>query len=462
MKKHYHFIGIGGIGMGALASLVMAQGHHASGSDLKDSAMTQRLKEEGAKIFIGHDARNVEDADFVIFSSAVDENNPELKTATARNIPILRRAQLLSQLMQGHIGITVAGAHGKTTTTSMISNLLINAGLQPTTAVGGIINGTTNNARLGAGRHFVAEVDESDGSFLYFSPQYSVITNIDFEHLDYYHNWENIIKAYREFIWKTTVDGVVIGFGDDERLMALLKASKRNFETYGFTKDHAVHALNIQFDHFSSRFDCIVHGKNMGPVVLNVPGQHNIANAMACISLGLKLNIDFNVIVQNLREYKGVNRRFQTIGTVDEVLVIDDYGHHPTEILATLSAAQKVKKNRLVVAFQPHRYTRLKSLLKEFAQSLTQCDYLIVTDVYAASEKPIEGITGARLSEEVQKISTKPVVYLEKDKIMEHLLKIVKPGDLVMTLGAGDITKISYELVEALKGARVMGHGSRK
>lgn len=451
MKKHYHFIGIGGIGMGALASLLLAKEEKVSGSDLKENQVTRRLKKEGADVYVGHEASHIEGADFVIFSSAVKEDNHELKAAQKKRIPIIQRAKLLAQLMDGHISVTIAGAHGKTTTTSMASYMLMQAGLQPTTAVGGIVNGKTSNSKLGGGKYFVAEVDESDGSFLYFSPQYSIITNMDREHLDYYHNWENILKAYQEFIQRTHKDGLLIGCGDDASLLKLLKESKRKFIRYGFSLENDIYAHHIKLDNFSSCFDLSAFGKKIGPVVLNVPGKHNILNAMACFALGLQLSLDVQTILNSLEAFSGVQRRLQVKGQVDDIMVIDDYAHHPTEINVTLEAAKGFKKNRLIVVFQPHRYTRLQFLFKEFAQSLTHCDYLIVTDVYAASEKPIEGMTGENLVSQIKKHTQKPVVYLKKEHIIKHLLDMAKPGDLIITMGAGDITRLSDELVEHLQ-----------
>lgn len=462
MNKHYHFIGIGGIGMGALASLLLDKGYHVSGSDARANQVTARLAERGAEIFLGHDAGHIGGADCVIFSSAITAGNPELREARHRNIPIMQRAKLLAELMEGYIGITVAGAHGKTTTTSMAANLLMRCGLRPTTAVGGIVNGSPSHAHTGEGKYFVTEVDESDGSFLNFSPHYSIITNIDFEHVDYYHNWPNILRAYRGFIDKTAGQGMVIIYGDDERLSQLLRESGRNFRTYGFAPRNDVYAADMSFDHFNSKFNCNIGGRDYGQVVLNVPGRHNVANAMACISLGLSLSLDFAAIVGSLKEFHGVQRRFQLKGRVDDVWVIDDYAHHPTEIKNTLATAELFKQsiasslpgrqaNDLIAVFQPHRYSRVNGLMEEFAESLTRCDHLIVTDIYAAGEQPIPGVTAEKLCERIRSLTDKPVRYLPKNEIVDYLLSLVKPHDLVMTLGAGDITRLSDELTEALK-----------
>jgi UDP-N-acetylmuramate--alanine ligase len=453
MKQHYHFIGIGGIGMGAIASLLLAKGAHVSGSDLKENQMTKSLQDQGAKIFFGHDGAHVEGSDYVIYSSAVKFDNPEMVAAKAKNIPVLQRAQLLAKLMEDHIGVTVAGAHGKTTTTSMASSLLIKAGLQPTTAVGGIINGTTTNARLGIGKYFVAETDESDGTFLYFHPTYSIVTNIDFEHVDYYHNLDNIIEAYRKFIHGTNPQGIVIGCAEDKRLLKLLQESARPYVTYGVSSSWDYWAKDIHLQGIGAQFVCFYKDQKLGTVDLNVPGEHNVLNALAVVALGSILKIDFKIIQQALKEYKGVQRRFQIIGQGDNIIVIDDYAHHPTEIQATLKAARNLGHKRIVAVFQPHRYSRFQSLWEEFAESLKSVDHLVIADIYAASEKPIDGLTSEKFAQFIVEKGCKSAMYLKKESIVEHLLQEIKSGDCVLTLGAGDVTKISYELAQALKSS---------
>ncbi|HLF17307.1 MAG TPA: UDP-N-acetylmuramate--L-alanine ligase [Candidatus Omnitrophota bacterium] len=451
MTKQYHLIGIGGIGMGALASLLLAKGHKVSGSDIKENELTVQLKEQGARISIGHAPQNVEGADYIVYSSAIFLDNPELRAAQIQGIPVVKRAQLLAELMKDHVGITVAGAHGKTTTTSMISHLLISANLHPTTAIGGVIVGTSSNARLGAGRYFVAEVDESDRSFLFFSPKYSVVTNIDFEHVDQYKDLDEIKEAYAEYFQRTQKDGLIFGCGEDEQLVKLLKRGKRGFKTYGFSPAFNVYATNVKYYEFSSSFDCIVSGKDLGQMILEVPGRHNILNSLAAISIGLTIGIDFDTIRRSLKTFRGVKRRFQLKQEHNNIFIIDDYAHHPTEIDAVLTTAQHLKRDRMIVIFQPHRYTRVKALLADFAQSLLKADYVIVTDIYAASEKPIEGIHAQVLVEQIKNQTDKSVIYLKLEDIIKHVLKIVRPGDLVLTLGAGDITKISDQLAGALQ-----------
>jgi len=457
MSKHYHLIGIGGIGMGTLASLLLDKGNTVSGSDLKENEMMMGLKKQGATVFVGHKTGNiVKSVDYVVYSSAIRVNNPELFEAESRNIPVLRRAEVLAQLVNSQVGITIAGAHGKTTTTSMVSSLLINADLRPTTAIGGIINGqTAYNANLGEGKYFVAEVDESDGTFLYFNPFYSIITNMDFEHVDFYKNWEGITQAYVRFINCTQSGGKLIVCGEDKRLIELVRQQKVPAITYGFSDEQDVYAVRVVTDGFQSTFSCHTRKGKLGDFELNVPGRHNILNALACISLGLQLGISYEVMFKTLKIFTGVKRRFQLKGRVDDVMVIDDYGHHPTEIQATLNAARLFSPKRLITVFQPHRYSRTKFLLNEFVESLALSDELILTDIYAASEKVSEGVGVTELLVKVQAKLGPKVIFLKKEEILKHLQDYVHPGDMVLFLGAGDIYHLSDELVKILSAERV-------
>ncbi len=446
-------IGIGGIGMGTLASLLLDQGHSVSGSDLKDNELILGLRERGVCVYIGHRTGNiVKNADYVVYSSAIRVNNPELIESESRNIPVLRRAQVLAQLVNNQVGITIAGAHGKTTTTSMVSSLLINAGLRPTTAIGGIINNhAAYNANLGEGKYFVAEVDESDGTFLYFNPHYSIITNMDFEHVDFYKNWEGITRAYARFIARTRSDGILIVWGEDKKLLQLVRQQRIAAVTYGMSDEQDVYAADIVTDGFKSSFTCHTrrHGR-LGPFQLFVPGRHNILNALACISLGLQLGISYEVTFKTLKSFTGVKRRFQLKGRVNDVMVIDDYGHHPTEIQATLNAARLFGPKRLITVFQPHRYSRTKFLLNEFVEHLSRSDELILTDIYVAGEKVSEGVGVKVLFAELQKTLGPRVVFLKKEDILKYLRDYVQPGDMVIFLGAGDIYHLSDELVRIL------------
>ncbi len=440
--------------MGSLASLMLSKGYAVSGSDIKESQMTSNLRQQGAEIFIGHDAGNLKRADCVIYSSAIGEENPEMREALRKEIPIKKRAELLAQFVNSQTGITVAGAHGKTTTTAMVAHLLMHAGFDPSIAVGGIVNGTAYHARLGAGKYFVAEVDESDGSFLFFKPFYSVVTNIDFEHLDYYHNWENILQAYRAFIGQTKAGGYVFAYAQDLRLKDLISAAKIPAVTYGQSPEDDLCAQNISLDGYSTSFDCVFAGKKLGQLQLKIPGVHNVLNALACIGVGLKLGIDFAVIQKSLSEYQGVKRRFQLKADINGILVVDDYGHHPTEIISTLQAARSFKRKRIVTVFQPHRYSRTQYLLQEFVQSLSLSDYLVLTDIYAASEKPLEGASTEELYKKIKERNVLPVVYLKKEDIVKHLLREIRDGDLVIILGAGDITWVGDDFVRELQLAK--------
>jgi len=448
--KHYHFIGIGGIGMGTIASLLVDKGELVSGSDVKHSVMTQNLISRGVKIAIGHAAKNIDGADTVVYSSAVTADNPEMDAARKRGVPVLQRAQLLARLMENQTAVTIAGAHGKTTTTSMVSSMLMAAGLDPTTAVGGVIRGSSYGAHLGGGKYFVAEVDESDGSFLNFSPKYSIITNMDFEHVDYYHSWENIVRAYAKFMERTDPQGLLIVCGEDKRLTELAAESGRRFMTYGFSPEFDVYAANLRDQGCTSKFDCYYHGKLLGTFQLVVPGRHNVLNAMACICVGLVFQVEGGVLAESLLAFQGVNRRFQIKGRVNDIMVVDDYGHHPTEIAATLQAARSLKKHQIITVFQPHRYTRTKFLMDEFVQVFADTEPLLITDIYAASEPPIDGVSAAAMCERLRAGGNARVEYVAKEQIVARLSELAHPGDMVLTLGAGDITKFGDEFLTAL------------
>lgn len=437
--------------MSTIAHLLLAKGHRVSGSDVRENDSSRQLAVKGATVTVGHNSENIGDADVVVYSSAIKDGNCELAAANRRGIPVLRRAEVLAQLMREHTAVTVAGAHGKTTTTSMIGQMLTHAGLEPTTAIGGIVMGSGSNATLGKGKYFVAEVDESDGSFLYFTPDYSIICNIDLEHLDYYQNWKNIAATYQKFFVRTPANGLIFAYGDDHRLCELIRQSGRNFKTFGFSSDDDVFATNIRMEEFQTAFDCIIGGEAAGQVELPLPGRHNIANALACICLGAELGIPFETMAQSLSAFGGVQRRFETLGIVEDIAVIDDYAHHPTEILATVQTAHEQHVGRVIGIFQPHRYSRLKGLWKEFIDCLKDVDYLIVTDVYAASETEVPGINSAAFVNDLKKISDHPVIYVKKDKIVNHLFKVALPGDLVITLGAGDVNQVGYEFVRKKK-----------
>ena len=437
--------------MGALAFLLMEKGHRVSGSDLKQNAMTSRLKEAGADISACHAAENINDADVVVYSSAIKEENPELKAARALGKEVLRRAQLLAQLMENQTGVTVAGAHGKTTTSSMLAALLTKTGFHPTIAVGGIPMETSSNAGLGEGKYFVAEVDESDGTFLYFSPKYSVITNIDYEHVDHYKDFNDLLKCYRQFIEQTQPDGAVIACGDDPNVRQILSTTHVSYVTYGESPDNDFHISDYSCDGRTAKFKCYQKGAELGQVALNVLGKHNALNALASVIVGLQLEIPFSKIADALKTFRGVQRRFQLKGDVGGIRVIDDYAHHPAEIACVLSTVESLCPENLIVVFQPHRYSRLQAFRNDFIKVLSVCPNLLVTDVYAASELPIEGISGGDFAKNMRQAGYTQVQYVVKEQITEYLTTHARRGDIVLMLGAGDITDISQDFVEALR-----------
>lgn len=451
MKHHYHFIGIGGIGMGTLALLLIEDGHTISGSDIKENVLIDQLRKKGATIHLSHQREHIQNPDYVIYSSAIKEDNPEMVEAKARNIPILHRAKLLAGVMSLKKAITVAGAHGKTTTSSMVSSLLVEAGLNPTLAVGGIMNNTGASADLGKGEYFVAEVDESDGSFLYFNPFYSIVTNIDFEHMEHYKTWENMLKAYAQFLGQTHLLGTRIICGDDKNLKELALKQNGPMVTYGLSRDNYFTAQDIRHKGFESRFVCNEKGKRLGEIELHVPGEHNVVNALAVVALSRLMNIDFSIVQKSLKEFSGVQRRFTKRGEVNGISFFDDYAHHPTEIKATLRAARLLNAKRVIALFQPHRFSRMKFLQKEFVESLRDCDYLILTDIYAASEDPIEGINAQSVLKDLKESRVKPTYYVKQSEIAGHLAPLLTPGDLVITLGAGSINQVLNDLIQRSK-----------
>lgn len=438
--------------MSGIAHLLLKSGLRVSGSDLKENCLTDQLKGLGAKIFIGHNAQNIDGQDLVVYSSAIREDNPELRQAKISGIPLIKRAEALARLMREKVVITVAGSHGKTTTTSLISYLLLEAGLDPTVAIGGILNNINANACLGNGDFFVAEADESDGSFLSYSPKYSIIINIDQEHLDYYHNFDNELEVFNSFIKRTQDGGCVFACADDPNLIKMAKAYKGKHLSFGLANTADIYAKNISFTGLSSDFDCYLKNKLICRFHLALGGRHNISNSLAVIGLGLELGINLKCIRRVLKRYKGTGRRLETKFKSDKYLVIDDYAHHPSEIKATLEAITNLHARRKIAVFQPHRYSRTQLLLDEFAKSFDSIDYLIVTDIYAAGEQPIDGICSQKLLEKIKEYAkNKEVLYLPKEDVLGHLLGIMRQDDLVITLGAGDIVKVSDALAQRLK-----------
>ncbi len=449
--RRIHFVGIGGIGMSGIAEVLLNLGYEISGSDLASSDTTARLDELGAAIHQGHAAENIGDADVVVTSTAVRPDNPEVVAAHGRNIPVIPRAEMLAELLKMKFSIAVSGSHGKTTTTSMVSTLLAHGGLDPTMVIGGKLASIGSNARLGGGEVIVAEADESDGSFLKLSPCLAVITNIDREHLDHYRDLEEIREAFLRFANIVPFYGATILCGDDPNVQEILPRIKRTAITYGLSPDVDYRAGNIQYSGASSRFSVYHRTVLLGTVKLHVPGLFNVYNALAAIAVGREMEMTFPVIREGLQRFAGVHRRLEVRGTARGVTVVDDYGHHPTEIRATLAAARQVWTGRLIVIFQPHRYTRTQALFDEFLTAFGNADLLIVTDIYAASEEPIPGLTAGALCEAIRAAGHPDVCHLSGfDAIVDRLLSIVKPTDVVVTQGAGSVWKVGQALLKRL------------
>ncbi len=452
--KHIHFVGVGGIGMSGIAELLLNLKYKVSGSDLYGSAITDRLQEFGGIIFKGHLAENVIGADVVVTSSAISPQNPEVLEARRLHIPVIQRAEMLAELMRlKRFGIAIAGSHGKTSTTSMVSWMMSQANLDPTIVVGGKVDSLGGNAKLGQGEFIVAEADESDGSFLKLSPVVEVVTNIDLEHLDYYKDLDHIKDTFLEFIDKIPFYGAAILCLDDENIVELLPLISKRIITYGLTTQADLRAENVHFK--DGRVFFTVHRRDecLGEVDLAPPGKHNVYNALATICVGLELEIDFAVIAGSLRSFAGVQRRMQKKGELHGITVVDDYGHHPTEIRATLSAIKSAwPDKRLVVLFQPHRYSRTKGLFKEFITAFHQADMLVLTDIYAASEEPIEGVSSESLLAAIEQHGQRYARYIPSVETMaEEVLAMVGENDLVLTLGAGNIVRVGEELVSLLE-----------
>lgn len=448
--ERIHFIGIGGIGMSGIAEILLNQGFNVSGSDINSTEITQNLESLGAKIFKGHSAKNVHGAEVVVYSSAVNiQENPESKEAIHLKIPLIRRAEMLSEVSRLGYSIAVAGTHGKTTTTSMLGLVLINAGIDPTVIVGGRLKdfGGTN-ARLGEGDWTVVEADEFDRSFLQLTPTISIINNIEAEHLDIYRDLEDIENTFTEFANKVPFYGSVAVCLDDDGVKNILPLINKKVITYGFSRNCDIRGDNIQIDGRNSSCDVYENDKLLGKLEIQIPGEHNLTNALAALTVARSMNIDFDVIKEALSKFEGVFRRLEHKGEWNGVKIIDDYAHHPTEVQATLEGVSKGYSNRIVCLFQPHTYTRTRDQYKEFARSFDEADVLIVTDVYAAREKAIDGIDGNLIAETAIQYGHKNVIYVkDNEKIIDSVKSVLKSGDILITMGAGNIWKIGEELV---------------
>ncbi|MEL7565378.1 MAG: UDP-N-acetylmuramate--L-alanine ligase [Dehalobacterium sp.] len=438
-----HFIGIGGAGMSGIAKILLQLGVRVSGSDIKESDITKRLREMGAEISIGHDAKNIgEEVVTVVFSSAISEDNPEMMEAKRRGIEVLARAEMLAKVMARQDSIAVAGAHGKTTTTAMISLMLEVNSFDPTIIIGGDLKQIGSNAKLGIGKYLVAEADESDGSFLKLFPKIAVITNIENDHLDYYRSVKNIVSAFARFVEQLPADGFAVICLDNRELVKIKNKVKANYVTYGIDTEEADYiARNLFFKGTQSSCEVFYQGKSLGALALNVPGKHNILNALAATATGMKLGLTFDQVVAGLKQFTGARRRFEFIDEVDGITVYDDYAHHPTELQATLSAAKTAGFQRIIAIFQPHRYSRTKLLQFEFGDSFGNADLVVINEIYSASERPIPGVSAQLIINAIRNSdSQKEVVYCKtEDDIVEFLFREAKPGDLIITMGAGNI-----------------------
>lgn len=449
-KKRIHFIGIGGAGMSGIAKVLLELGHPISGSDLHTSETTKRLENMGALIHIGHHEKNIDSCvSTVVVSSAIPEQNSEVVKASKLDIPVIQRAEMLEKLMQRQKGIAVAGAHGKTTTSSMISLVFEKNECDPTVIVGGEINDIGGNAKLGSGEYLVAEADESDGSFLKLSPFITVVTNIENDHMDYYGTRENIEKAFLQFISKTSPEGFAVLCLDNpvlERYTERLRAEKR-IVTYGTSEKADYCVKNIKLNGLKTEGIVVNKGNKIGKIILNVPGKHNMLNAMATLVVGLECGLKFSDIVCSLNTFQGAQRRFQKVGETKGIQVFDDYAHHPTELRATLAAAKTMRPKRVVAVFQPHRYTRTQLLMNDFAAAFQDADLLIVNEIYSAGEDPIPGINAELIVNEISARTKQHVEFYEdREDIVERLTEIAREGDLIITLGAGNIWSVGVEL----------------
>ncbi|HEX8043709.1 UDP-N-acetylmuramate--L-alanine ligase [Candidatus Deferrimicrobium sp.] len=445
-----HFVGIGGIGMSGIAELLLNLGYRVSGSDLRRSDTTERLERLGAVVRTGHSASNVpEDGHVVVISSAIRQDNPEVLESHRRKIPVIPRAEMLAELMRMKYGIAIAGTHGKTTTTSMVATVLATAGWDPTAVVGGKLNSLGSNAKLGQGEFLVAEADESDGSFLKLSPTVAVVTNIDPEHLDFYSGIGQIKETFLHFINKVPFYGFSVLCIDHPNVQELIPSVEKTFVTYGFSRSADYRAEAVVASGMTSRFDVFARGERLGEVFLRAPGRHNVSNALASASVALELGIPFDQVCAGLSAYAGVGRRFQVKGEIGGVTVVDDYGHHPVEVRATLAAAREVwPGRRIVVGFQPHRYSRTRALFKEFLSAFQDADVLLVFDVYSAGEEPIEGATGEALCIAVGEHGHREARYLGKAVGAGEAVRVIlQPGDIFLTMGAGDVWKLGEGLL---------------
>jgi UDP-N-acetylmuramate--alanine ligase len=458
--QRIHLVGIGGSGMGGIAEVLLNLGYEVQGSDLKGNAVTERLARLGVKIFIGHSADNLGESDVVVVSSAVNRANPEVAAALAKRIPVVPRAEMLGELMRFRYSIAVAGTHGKTTTTSLVASVLAEAGLAPTFVIGGRLKSADSNARLGAGRYLVAEADESDASFLHLQPMISIVTNIDNDHLATHDgDFARLKQSFVDFLHNLPFYGLAVLCADDEHVQSILEAVGRPFVTYGFAEGADIRAVNVQRLGLQSRFDVLREGRAPLTVTVNLPGRHNVLNSLAAVAVATELEVPDEAIQRALTHFQGIDRRLQQLGEIQwpggRALIVDDYGHHPTEVAATLEAVrQGWPKRRLVLVFQPHRYTRTRDLLDDFGRVLGECDVLLVTEVYAAGEAPIAGADGRAICRAVRSRGVVEPVFVESvDDLADSLRAVLHDGDVVLTMGAGNLGQVAQDLKRRFAGA---------
>ncbi|MDI7267953.1 MAG: UDP-N-acetylmuramate--L-alanine ligase [Myxococcota bacterium] len=451
-----HFVGIGGIGMSGIAEILCNLGHRVSGSDLRENDSTTRLRSLGARVAVGpHDAANVGDAEVVVVSSAVRSGNPEVIEARRGGVPVIPRAEMLSELMRLREGIAVAGSHGKTTTTSLIAAIAGRAGLDPTVVIGGRVNALGTNAKLGAGDWIVVETDESDGSFLRLSPRIGVVTNVDPEHLEHYGTFEALCDAFVRFINRVPFYGLAALCLDHPTVQSLLPRVEKRFATYGLSAQADYHATGLRTEGGGGRsvFRLVVRGEDRGEFAVNMPGVHNVLNALAAVAVADELEIPADVVREALASFEGIQRRFAIVARAAGVTIVDDYAHHPAEIVATLDAARGFAPRRVIAVFQPHRYSRVGRLREEFTRAFNGADHLLVTEIYSAGEDPLPGVTSAKLVEGIRRHGHRDVAFVpDLAAVVQHLRGFVREGDMVVTLGAGDVAWAGRELARALAG----------
>ena len=451
--KNIHLIGIGGAGMNGIAEILLNIGFTVTGSDMRITPVTEHLVSLGAKVFEGHVPENVETCDVVVYSSAVKEDNPEIIAARERKIPVIKRPEMLAELMRMKYGICIAGTHGKTTTTSMTGQILTRGDIDPTIIVGGKVTDFGGGAKIGQSHYLVLEADEYDRTFLKLTPIIAVVTNIDMEHLDCYQDMDDIKSAFIQFVNKVPFFGSVILCIDDNGVQSIAPYVERRIITYGISRQAEIRAENMIFEGMRTTFDVISSGKELGSVTLTTPGYHNVRNALAAIAVACEMGITFDIIAEALADFQPVERRFQVIGEESGILVIDDYAHHPTEIIASLEGIRTGFDKRIVAVFQPHLYSRTRDFYEDFGRAFMDTDILFVTDVYPSRETPIEGITGKLVAEAALAAGHRHVAYIEdKEELLHAVSDCVKDGDIVVTFGAGDINKVGHELTKLLRG----------